>query len=79
MAYANQANVKAHNANVGETIRWNNPESGNYGTVTPVNDGYTPSGRYCREYKQTIYVDGQSETAVGRACQQPDGTWEVVS
>lgn len=74
-----RANQQAYSAPVGETIRWNNPQSGNYGTVTPVNDGYSSSGRYCREYQQTIYVGGRQETAKGTACQNPDGTWDIVN
>lgn len=79
MAYAQRANQQAHSAPVGETITWNNPESGNYGEVTPVRDGYADSGEYCREYQQTIYVGGQQESAYGVACRQPDGTWKIVS
>ena len=62
----------------GETIAWNNPESGNYGNVTPVRDGTSGSGLYCREFQQVITVGGQTETAYGTACQQPDGTWRIV-
>lgn len=78
MSYANQANQKAYKAPVGETVRWNNPESGNYGTVTPTRDGYSSSGRYCREYQQTIVVNGKNQTGYGQACQQPDGSWEIM-
>lgn len=76
--YLAQANQSAHSAPIGETVSWSNPESGHYGTVTPTRDGQSTSGRYCREYKQTIYVDGQQETAVGQACKNPDGTWETL-
>ncbi len=78
LAYAQQANQQAYSAPLGQQISWNNPESGNYGTVTPKRDGYSSSGRYCREYEQTIYVGGKQETATGQACQNPDGTWEIV-
>ncbi|MFA5591823.1 MAG: RT0821/Lpp0805 family surface protein [Micavibrio sp.] len=78
-AYVAQANQRAYTAPIGETIRWNNPESGNYGTITPVRDGRTSAGSYCREYTQTIYVGGRQETGHGTACQQPDGTWRVAS
>ncbi len=78
-AYAQQANQRAYTAPVGETIRWNNPDSGNYGTITPVRDGRTQSGGYCREYQQTIYVGGKQQSGYGTACQQPDGSWKVVS
>ncbi len=79
MAYAQQANHQAHSAPIGEAITWNNPESGNSGSVTPVRDGNDTAGRYCREYQQTIYVGGQQETGYGVACQQPDGSWQIVS
>lgn len=78
-AAAQQAQYRAHTAPVGETVSWNNPQSGHYGSYTPTRDGYSSSGRYCREYQQTIYVGGQSEQAYGTACQQPDGSWEIVS
>ncbi|MCB9983298.1 MAG: glycine zipper 2TM domain-containing protein [Rhodospirillales bacterium] len=73
-----QANQRAQTAPIGETVSWNNPDSGHYGTVTPVRDGESSYGRYCREYEQVIYVGGQQETAVGTACQNSDGTWEIV-
>lgn len=79
IAYANRANDEAHSAPLGEAITWNNPESGNSGSVTAVRDGKDTSNRYCREYQQTIYVGGQQETGYGIACEQPDGTWEIVS
>jgi surface antigen len=77
LAYAQSANTQAYAAPLGKKISWNNPESGNYGTVTPVRDGRDTSGRYCREYNQTIYVGGQQETATGTACQSANGTWQV--
>ncbi len=77
-AYAAQATSQAHKAPIGETITWNNPETGHAGTVKPVNDGYSSSGRYCREYQQTVIVGGEEKSAYGKACQQPDGSWEIV-
>lgn len=76
--YAMQAQSQAYQAPVGETITWNNPQSGNYGSFTPVRDGRTQTGSYCREYRTTVTIEGRYETAYGTACQQPDGTWRVV-
>lgn len=76
--YSSKATHKAYEAPVGETISWNNPDSGHYGTITPTKDGYSSSGRYCREYQQTVVVGGKKESAYGQACQQPDGSWEIV-
>lgn len=75
---ANDAVQQAKTAPIGETIRWNNPDSGNYGTVTPIRDGTSASGQYCREFQQTIVVGGQVQDGTGIACQQPDGTWRIV-
>jgi surface antigen len=78
IAYMNQAQSRAYTAPLGESISWNNPESGNRGTYTPVRDGQTRTGAYCRQYQQTIYVGGQQETATGTACKNPDGTWKIT-
>ena len=79
LGYAQSANTRAHSAPIGETISWNNPQSGNRGTVTPTRDGQSSTGNYCREYQQSIFVGGRQESAVGTACKQPDGTWRIVS
>ncbi len=75
---ANQAINRAHTAPIGETIAWNNPDSGNYGNVTPTRDGTSASGLYCREFQQTIVVGGRAEEGYGTACRQPDGTWKIL-
>ncbi len=74
---AGTAMNQAYAAPVGQTIRWNNPESGNNGTITTTRDGYSSSGSYCREYQQTINVGGRQQTAYGTACQNQDGTWQI--
>lgn len=79
LAYADQAAGRAYGAPVGSTIRWNNPDSGNYGSYTPIRDGYSASGEYCREFESTIAIQGRLEQGVGTACRQPDGRWRIVS
>ncbi len=74
-----QAQSRAYSAPIGEKISWNNPNSGNNGTIVAVRDGTSSNGRYCREYQQTIVVGGKSQNGYGTACQQPDGSWEVVN
>lgn len=74
---ANNAINQAHSAPLGDTISWNNPDSGNSGTVTPVRDGTSSSGQYCREFQQTVVIGGQVEEGYGVACRQPDGTWRI--
>ena len=77
---ANSAEQRAHTAQVGETINWNNPDTGHSGTVTPVRDGTdAKTGAYCREYQTTVTVGGETQDAFGTACQQPDGSWKITS
>jgi len=76
---ANQAIQGAQVAPLNQTIAWNNPETGNSGTVTPVRDGTTSTGAYCREFQQTVTVGGKTEEAYGTACRQPDGSWQIVN
>jgi surface antigen len=76
--YALAAQQQAYGAPIGQTISWNNPQSGNYGTYTPVRDGTNAQGQYCREFQQTIVVGGRVEEGYGIACRQPDGSWQIV-
>ena len=78
-AAVTRAQDEAHRAPVNETISWRNPESGNYGTVTPVREGVSSSGRQCREYHHTVVIGGRQEEAYGTACLQPDGSWQIVN
>ena len=61
----------------GQATTWRNPDSGNSGTFTPQAAFQDSSGQYCREFQQTITVDGKTQTAYGLACRQPDGTWKL--
>ena len=76
---ASNAGQRAYSAPVGQDITWNNPRSGNHGAVTPVRDGYSRSGEYCREFQQTVTVGGKTQKAYGTACRQPDGEWKIVN
>lgn len=77
-AHAESAARRAYAAPIGDPISWNNPQSGNSGTITTTRDGWSSAGQYCREFKQQINVGGRSEAAYGTACKQADGTWKVV-
>jgi surface antigen len=77
-AAAMQAQQSAYAAPIGQTISWNNPQSGHSGTFTPVRDGTSSNGQYCREYQSTVTVGGEAKKAYGTACRQPDGQWQIV-
>jgi len=34
---------------------------------------------YCREFTNVVLIGGRHQSAYGRACYQPDGSWQVVS
>ena len=55
---------------------WNNPNSGNSGTIVPTQT-IVSNGQPCREFTQTIIVGGQSQQGYGRACRQADGSWRI--
>ena len=61
----------------GAPVSWRNPDSGRYGTVVP-GPAYQQTGRNCRSYTHTVYIDGQPQTARGTACRNPDGTWTAI-
>jgi surface antigen len=62
----------------GNVQNWRNTQTGHYGTIIP-NTSYTDmGGQYCREYNQTIYVDGQRHTGHGTACRDQGGSWQLV-
>jgi len=63
----------------GTTASWNNPDTGNTGTITPTRTYQRTDGQYCRDFTQTISVDGQLQEATGKACRQADGTWKIMS
>ncbi len=75
---ADQAAYQARDAALGQTITWNNPNTGNSGAITPVRDGTSSQGQYCREFQQTITVGGKTEQGFGTACRQSDGTWRLL-
>jgi surface antigen len=63
----------------GQTVAWQNPDTGADYRTTPKRTYQTDSGRYCREYTTSASVGGRQQQVYGTACRQPDGSWEIVS
>jgi len=61
----------------GNSVEWNNPDSGNHGSITPTKT-FKESGQYCREYIQEVTIGGKKQKAYGKACRQPDGSWKII-
>ena len=74
---AERAYNQAATAPIGQTIAWDNPNTGNSGTVMAVREGTKNTGEYCREFQQTVVIGGRQEDAYGIACRRPDGSWEI--
>jgi surface antigen len=73
--YLSQASYRSFES--GAPVQWRNPDSGNYGTVSPGRTYQSQYGGYCREYTQTVYIGGQPQKAYGTGCRQPDGSWQI--
>ncbi|MEQ8195219.1 MAG: RT0821/Lpp0805 family surface protein [Rhodospirillales bacterium] len=77
--HADRAFSQAQYTPVGQPVVWNNPNTGHYGSVTPVREGTQQNtGAYCREYHTTVSVGGSQQSAYGTACRQPDGSWKMI-
>ncbi len=73
------ATEAAHQAPLGKRIRWKNPNSGNFGSVTASREGHHQhTGARCRELQNRLTVRGRTREYVGVACQARDGSWTVM-
>ncbi len=66
-------------AETGQTIAWNNADTGGQYQVTPTRTYQDRNARYCREYTTRGTIDGRVQQLYGTACRQPDGTWEYLN
>jgi surface antigen len=78
-SYAYKTYADGFNTGRPGTYRWRNPENGHYGTFRVETYYSDPDGFHCANYTQQVFVDGRPQAARGRACQQPDGTWAIIS
>jgi surface antigen len=62
----------------GETRTWRNPETGHAGAMMPQRTYLSEAGFYCRDYQETLSVDGRSETYADTACRDADGIWRWI-
>ena len=60
-----------------ETAKWENPDTGVGGSVTPTKTYSTTEGTPCREFTTSVSIGGQTEQAYGTACRQADGSWKI--
>lgn len=65
------------NAPAGETVSWQNPDTGTAGSMTPLRTYMDESGRLCRDYYATLRLEGEDFTAAQSACRMQTGAWVV--
>jgi surface antigen len=77
MAY--QAEMQAlETGQPGTAVGWRSEHTSHYGTIVP-GPYYQSTGRRCRQYTHTVYINGRPEVARGTACRNPDGIWTAVT
>jgi surface antigen len=77
--YARRAEYRAlEYAPSGHATAWRNPDTGHYGSVTPIETYESAGGAYCREFQHRAQIGGRSRDVYGTACRTPDGQWQVV-
>jgi len=78
--YASQAEYEAlEYTPTGSSTPWHNPDTGHYGSVTPIETYETAGGHYCREFQHQAEIGGRTRDVYGTACRTPDGQWQVVN
>jgi surface antigen len=74
----NDAMQKAYTSPIGQPVTWNNPESGDSGTIVAIRDGYSQERAYCRRFQNTVTAGGHATKTNSDFCQMPDGSWKAV-
>lgn len=64
---------------IGTSRNWDNPATGHRGSVTPFRTYQDRAGRDCREFQQTIAVDGETTVVRDAACRGASGAWQSVN
>ena len=72
----NAAKKALNDADDGETISWKNDQSGNNGTLTPLNSR-EQNGKPCRDLKIHNNAGSLSGNASYTFCKQADGRWKT--
>lgn len=76
-AFVAQHNGALENNRIGQTTAWEDPDGSNH-TLTPIRT-YNDDSRPCRDFRQTVEIDGKTEILTGKACRQNDGSWKLIS
>ena len=60
----------------GRSVRWQNPDSGTTGSVTPLKTWKTADGVFCRAYREDFQLtSGRTVSRDGVACRTGEAVW----
>ncbi len=76
---ASTAHAQAAPQTIGSGVRWNIPQNVYARRQASLRRGAFQQTLYCRDFVQSVTIGGRRQQAFGRACQQADGSWQVVS
>lgn len=62
----------------GQEGAWQNTSSGHGGTIRPIRTHMTDTGYFCRDYHETLNIDGRQATYANTACRNDDARWVWV-
>ena len=63
----------------GETVVWNSPDYRRDFAFTSRQTNAFPGEHNCREFTGESYVNGETTTMIGTACQRSNGQWKIVN
>lgn len=66
-----------NNNKIGTSSRWQSNRPDIAGAVTPTRDYTDENGNYCREIKQTVVINGETQQEISQACREKDGSWSL--
>lgn len=58
---------------------WSNPDTGHSGSFALINTYTSMDGLRCRDFRQSITIDRQTQDEDGAACRTDDGSWRAVA
>jgi surface antigen len=61
----------------GESVPWENPQTGAGGNITPLATAYSEGGLSCRDFLTSYVHGGSHDWLQGAACRDAHGVWEV--
>ena len=62
----------------GENVTWGQEGGKRYGQVV-AGAPYRVGSQDCRQYRHTVYINGQPQAARGAACRNADGSWSPLA